>query len=127
MSIEKNECLDDEIAFLLLKFQRKNMERKKFWKQNRDIENLQKFWTFEEIEDEGKDKITSRWVILKRLKHDGQKEEYKARLLIRGLQEMDDLQSDIPTALRESAKLFYSIAANEGFNCRSIDIRTTFL
>ena len=112
MSIEKNECLDDEIAFLLLKFQRKNMERKKFWKQNRDIENLQKFWTFEEIEDEGKDKITSRWVILERLKHDGQKEEYKARLLVRGYQGMYDRQSNSLTALRESQKLFYSIAAN---------------
>ena len=93
----------------------------------REIENLQKFWTFEEIEDEGKDKITSRWVILERLKHDGQKEEYKARLLVRGLQEMDDLQSDSPTALRASAKLFYSIAANEGCHLRLLDIWADFL
>ena len=40
---------------------------------------------------------------------------------------MSDPQSDSPTALRESAKLFYSIGANQGFHLRSIDIRAAFL
>ena len=61
------------------------------------------------------------------MKHDSQKEEYKARLLVRGLKEMDDLQSHSPTALRESAKLFYSIAANEGCHLRLLDILADFL
>ena len=36
-------------------------------------------------------------------------------------------QSDSPTALRESTKLFYSIAANEGFDLKVTDIKAAFL
>ena len=36
-------------------------------------------------------------------------------------------QSDSPTMLRESMKLFFAVAANEGFKLRSIDIRAAFL
>ena len=61
-----------------------------------------------------------------KMKDDGQKEEYKARIIVKGYQEMIDPQSDSPTALRKSAKLFYSITANKGFLLRAISIRATF-
>ena len=43
------------------------------------------------------------------------------------IQEKSAPQSDSPTMLRESMKLFFSVAANENFNLRSIDIRAAFL
>ena len=68
-----------------------------------------------------------RWVITKEEKADGQKTDYKGRLVARGFQEKSAPQSDSPTMLRESLKLFFSVAANEGFSLRSIDIRAAFL
>ena len=58
---------------------------------------------------------------------DGQKTKYKARLVACGFQETLEPQADSPTALKESGKLFYLIAANEGFALRLIDIRAAFL
>ena len=80
------------------------------------------------MKDEGQERITSRWVITKKTKQDGQKEDYKGRLVARGFQEnINPPQSDSPTALRESNKVFYAMAANEGFNLRSMDIKAAFL
>ena len=51
----------------------------------------------------------------------------KGRLVAQGFQEKEKPQSDSPMMLRESMKLFFSVAANEGFELRSIDIRAAFL
>ena len=44
-----------------------------------------------------------------------------------GLQEKEAPQSDSPTMLRESMKLFFSVAATEDFKLRNMDIRAAFL
>jgi hypothetical protein len=93
----------------------------------KELDNLIKYGVFEEVVDEGQDTIGSRWVIIKKEKADGQKTNYKGRLVARGFQEKEAPQSDSPTMLRESMKLFFSVAANEGFVLRSIDIRAAFL
>ena len=48
----------------------------------------------------GREKITSRWVVTEKYKHDGQKDEYNARVVVRGFQEKIDLQTDSLTALK---------------------------
>ena len=88
---------------------------------------MTKYGVFEEVEDNGQERISSRWVITKKEKADGQKTDYKGRLVARGFQEKSAPQSDSPTMLRESLKLFFSVAANEGFNLRSVDIQAAFL
>ena len=62
---------------------------------------------FEEVEDNGQERIGSRWFIMKKEKADGQKTDFKARLVARGFQEKESSQSDSPTILRESMKLFF--------------------
>ena len=47
----------------------------------REVENLINYSTFEEVQDEGQETIGSRWVVTQKEKHDGQKTEYKARLV----------------------------------------------
>ena len=91
------------------------------------MENLIKYGVFEEVLDEGQNMIGSRWVITMKEKADGQKTNYKGRLVARGFQEKEAPQSDSPMMLQESMKMFFSVAANQGFALRSIDIRAAFL
>ena len=71
--------------------------------------------------------VDSRWVITRKEKSDGQKQNYKGRIVAKGFQEKEAPQSDSPTILRESMKMFFSVAANEDFELRKIDIRAAFL
>ena len=128
MSVGQNECFNDEVVVMTVEIPRKEHGKiEAIEAKNKEVDNLTRYGTFEEVPDEGKEKITSRWVVTKKLKQDGQKEDVKARLVARGFQETVDPQSDSPTALRESNKLFYAIAANENFNLRSMDIKAAFL
>ena len=43
------------------------------------------------------------------------------------MKKKDAPQSDSPTMLRESIKMFFSVATNEDFELRKIDIRAAFL
>merc|ERR1712115_421865 len=94
---------------------------------NKEIENLKLYQTFEEVIDEGQETIGSRWVVTKKRQHDGQKQDYKARLVAKGFQEIDQPQSDSPTAAKESFKLLMALAANQNFKVVSMDIRAAFL
>ena len=60
-------------------------------------------------------------------KHDRQKKNTKARLLVHGFQETVKPQSDSPTVSKESFKLLMANAANENFKLASVDIRAAFL
>ena len=88
---------------------------------------MEKYGVFEEVEDEGQDTVDSRWVITRKEKSDGQKQKVKGRLVAKGFQEKESPQSDSPTMLRESMKMFFSVAANKDFELRKIDIRAAFL
>merc|ERR1712002_481627 len=94
---------------------------------NKEIENLKTYETFEEVEDIGQTTIGSRWIVTEKQKHDGQKQDYKARLVAKGFQELDQPQSDSPTAAKESFKLIMALSANFSFKMVSMDIRATFL
>ena len=53
----------------------------------------------------------------------------KARFVARGFKEKEEqiIRSDSPTCLRESVRLFFSIAISCGFDIGSIDIKCAFL
>ena len=46
-----------------------------------EVKNLLEYDVFEEVEDLGQETIRSRWVITSKEKHDGQKQQTKARLV----------------------------------------------
>ena len=94
---------------------------------NNEIQNLNTYETFEEVMDEGQETIGSRWIITEKQKHDGQKQDYKARLVAKGFPEIDQPQSDSPTAAKESFKLLMALSANFNFKIVSMDIRAAFL
>ena len=128
MDVEKNECFDQEETVYIVEFPRKEhgqpevVEAKKT-----EIENILDYDVYEEIEDVGQEIILSKLVITEKTVWDGQKTKYKARLVALCFQEMREPQSDIPTALKESSKLFYLVAVNKGFALKSVDIRAAFL
>lgn len=78
----------------------------------KEYNNLTEYNTFEEVKDDGQQRVSSRWVITKKEKHDGQKTDYKARLVARGFQEECKPQADSPTAMKESIKIFLAVATN---------------
>ena len=63
---------------------------------------------FEEVDDRGQETIGSRWIVTQKEKHDGQKQQFKARLVARGFQEKEQPQSDSPTVAKESFKILMS-------------------
>ena len=66
-------------------------------------------------------------MITRKEKADGQKKNVKGRLVAKGFQEQEAPPSDSTMMLRESMKMFFSVAANEDFELRKIDIRAAFL
>ena len=93
----------------------------------KEVENLMRYEVFEEVDDCGQERIGSRWVVTQKEKADGQKTQVKGRLVVKGFQESEKPQSDSPTMLHESLKMYFAVAANEGFKINSVDIRATFL
>ena len=79
---------------------------------HKEIENLVRYDVFEDC---GQEPIESRWVITRKEKCDGQKAKVKGRLIAKGFQEEEKPQSDSLTLLRESLKIYFVVATNEGF------------
>ena len=127
MQKENSECYDDIAIYTVEIPVREHKKPDVIEAKQKEIENLEKYGVFEEVEDIGQEAVDSRWVVTQKEKSDGQKTKVKARLVAKGFQEAESPQSDSPTMLRESMKLFFSVAANEGFQLRKIDIRAAFL
>ena len=127
MVTERNECYDDLAIYAVEVPIKEHKLAEVVEAKEKEIQNLFKYEVFEEVEDIGQTRIGSRWVITRKEKEDGQKTICKGRLVARGFQEDNNPQSDSPTMLRESLKLFFVVAANENFKLRSIDIKAAFL
>ena len=54
-------------------------------------------------------------------------ETVKARLVVRGFEEEDKIQSDSPTAAKSTLRLAMAIAASKGWSSETIDIKAAFL
>ena len=91
-----------------------------------ELKNFKDFEVYEEIHEQDCDPnipiISSRWIINK--KDDGR---IKARLVARGFEESQYLQTDAPTADKTSQRLFLSIAAMRTWTIQSLDIKAAFL
>ena len=75
------------------------------------------------MDDCGQERISSRWVVMQKEKADGQKSHVKGRIVAKEFQEGEKPQSDSPTLLRDSLKIYFAVTAK----LRSIDIRTALL
>ena len=78
----------------------------------------------EEIED-GQTLLSVRWVVTEKVKND--KTVTKARLVVRGFEEMFQDRTDSPTCSKDSLRLSLWIMSHMKWKCQSIDVRSAFL
>ena len=89
----------------------------------KELAKWEEFNAYSEVEYTGSQHVlSSRWVITRK-----SDESVKARLVVRGFEEMDYPQSDSPTASNNSLKLFFALAANEQMRIKSMDVTSAFL
>ena len=91
----------------------------------KEIDNWKTFNVFNEVPDRGQKTISTKWVITKKV-NEGE-EIVKARLVVRGFEEDENIQSDSPTAAKSTLRLVTALASNEKWKLETIDIKAAFL
>ena len=77
--VENNECYNNIAVYAVEVSVKEHKRQEVLDAKEREIQNLFNYEVFEEVEDDGQDRIGSRWVITKKEKADGQKTDFKAR------------------------------------------------
>ena len=86
-----------------------------------ELEKLNIFDVYDEVEDKGQPRIDTRWVVT--YKGSG----VKARIVARGFQDLDPVPSDSPTVAKTAMRSMISVAAFRGWQLNSTDIKSAFL
>ena len=86
-----------------------------------ELDKWEQYDAFEEVEFNNQHVLGSRWVV------QDKNGKCKARFVVKGCQERTDPRSDSPTASKDSFKLFLTIAANENFKLKCLDVTSSFL
>ena len=96
-----------------------------FEAKKRELQSFKKLNVYEEVEDIGQDRVSSRWILSK--KTVAGKEEMKARLVCRGFEELNSARTDSPVCGKEVTCLFHSVAASFGWLPEFTDVKSAFL
>ena len=86
-----------------------------------ELEKLKAFNTYEVVQDQGQEKISTTWVLTQK------GEETRARLTAKGFQEEGDFPTDSPTVQKHSIRLILAIAATNHWDIKTTDITSAFL
>ena len=84
MRTHDEECFEDIAIYTVEVLVRKHKKPDVIEAKQREIENLEKYGVFEEVEDIGQERVGSRWVITRKEKADRQKTNCKGRLVAKG-------------------------------------------
>ena len=91
----------------------------------RELESWKKNMVYDEVDDEGQQCISAKWVVRPKI-IDG-KQSVKARFVLRGFEEESEFRTDSPTCQRESVRFGLATMATKGWKLQSIDFKTAFL
>ena len=86
-----------------------------------ELQKLQKFKVYEEVEDKGQSLISTRWVLVDK------GDKIKARLVARGFEEEFDCQCDSPTIGKSAVRVFLTIVASFKWAVKTTDIKSAYL
>ena len=87
------ECFDEESTVFVVEVPLKDHNKPEVIEaKENEVKNLEDYDTFEDAFDEAQEKVGSRWVITRKEKHDGQKTQFKAKLVAKGFHEKFRLQ-----------------------------------
>ena len=80
---------------------------------------------YEDVEDIGQECLSTTWVMTEKLV-DG-KSVVKARLVVRGFEEVEKARADSPTCAKEDIRLLLTVAAAREWKIHSLDVKAAFL
>ena len=86
-----------------------------------ELQKLQLFEAYEEVEDKGQTCIGTKWVLT--YKDNG----VKARLVAKGFQEKEKVPSDSPTVAKSAMRTLMALASTNGWSISTTDIKSAFL
>ena len=86
-----------------------------------ELDKLKEFDTYKVVEDLGQERISSTWVLSKK------GDDIRARLVARGYEEQDEIQSDSPTLSKAGMRLIATFAATQKWTIETTDIKSAFL
>ena len=86
----------------------------------KELKNFQDYGAYLEVPDVGQPKLTSGWVVKEKMY--GDVIECKARLVVHGNQEIEEVQSDSPTVTKQSLRMVYTLAAQYGWEVVTLDV-----
>ncbi len=90
-----------------------------------ELENWKTFCVYEEIVDCGQPRMSTRWVVTEKRRDDAVL--VKARLVVRGFEEKEPIQSDSPTAGKDTLRIVLSLSSTMTWKLNTIDIKAAFL
>lgn len=117
--IEDVQSPDQVFAVLIPKSEQNNEEC--LQAKMTEIQKLKDFDTFKLVDNEGQDFITCTWVISKK------DDSVRARLVARGYEEEENIQSDSPTLSKAGLRLVITVAASKNWLIETTDIKSAFL
>ena len=86
----------------------------------KELKKWKEFNVYEEVKNVGQKHISVRWVLT-------EKDEIKARLVARGFEEEEEIQSDSPTVTKEVLRMFLTICSSNNWKEKSMDVTAAFL
>lgn len=86
-----------------------------------ELEKLKEYKVYDEIPENGQTVLSTRWVMT--MKGD----KPRARLVVRGFEEEESVQTDSPTVSKCAMRLMFVIAASKSWKIKTTDIKSAFL
>ena len=86
-----------------------------------ELQKLLDFDVYMEVDDKGQDCISTTWVVTKN------GEQVKARLVVRGFEEVEEVEKDSPTVAKSTMRILMSVAVSKGWTVKGTDIKSAFL
>ena len=85
---------------------------------------MSEFGVYQETKDTGQSHVSSRWVVTTKGENN---EQFKARLVARGFEEICNIKKDSPTVTKVVIRLLFSLAASYNWTVDSLDVTSAFL
>ena len=121
-NIQDSQCQESLVCDTLLAINKsKEVHAKQI-----ELEQWKSMDVYHEIEDNGQECISLRWVLKDKLDNSGV-QFCKARLCVRGFEEEQHYRTDSPTCSREGIRLFLATAASRKWKIHSMDVKGAFL
>ena len=112
--------LEEEVLAVLIAKSEANTPEALEAKQ-KELDKLKEFDTYEIIEDEGQEYITTLWVLTRK------GEEIRARLTAKGFQEQQQVSKESPTMHKHTLRILLTIATTNKWIIGSSDVKSAFL